>query len=235
MDKHGAYKVFFKRIMDIIFSFILIIIFTPLMLIIAIIIRLKLGKPILFKQKRHGQKEKIFTIIKFRSMKNEISNEGKVLSDAMRLTKFGNFLRSTSLDELPELWNVLVGDMSIIGPRPQLLKDFLFMSQKEKQRYKLKPGITGLAQVSGRNRISWEKKFEYDIFYINNVNFFLDIKIFFLTIIKVLFRKDINSDNMCTSEDLGDYLLRNNKISQEKFNEKIEQYELIKLGIKNEK
>lgn len=181
-----------KRILDFILSFISIIVLMPVMLIIAILVRIKLGKPVIFKQQRPGKNEKIFTLYKFRTMTDKKDEKGKLLADAKRLTKFGKTLRSTSLDELPELWNILKGDMSIVGPRPLLVEYLPLYNEKQKHRHDVRPGLTGLAQISGRNTIGWEERFEEDIEYIQNVNFVTDCKIVFKTVSKVLKKEGIS-------------------------------------------
>ena len=171
------------------------IILSPLIIIIAILIKIKLGSPILFIQKRPGLKEKMFPLIKFRTMSNKKDNLGNLLSDDKRLTVFGKWLRATSIDEIPTLINIIKGEMSFVGPRP-LLKEYLDLySEIESQRHLVNPGLTGLAQINGRNDISWKKKFEYDILYVNNISFFLDLKIFLLTFFKVIKREGINPKN----------------------------------------
>lgn len=202
------YKRFLKRPFDFILSLIALIVLSPVFLIVAILVRCKLGSPIIFKQQRPGLNEKIFTMYKFRTMTDKKDENGDLLPDSERLTKFGRWLRSTSLDELPELFNVLKGDMSLIGPRPQLIKDMLFMTNEQRKRHCVMPGLTGLAQVNGRNNLTWEDKFKYDLDYIYNINFITDFKIFFKTIFKVFRKDDINTEGMSTCEDLGDYLLR---------------------------
>lgn len=213
----GLYSRFFKRIFDIIFSLIGIIVLLPLFLLLACTIRLKLGSPVLFKQKRPGYHEKIFMLCKFRSMKDLRDSNGNLLSDSERLTPFGKFLRSTSVDELPELLNILKGDMSFVGPRPQLVKDMVFMNAKQRHRHDCVPGLTGLAQIKGRNGISWEEKLNYDLEYLRKISFLTDLKIFFLTIFKVFQRDGVNSPGMDTAEDFGDYLLRTHQISEDEY------------------
>tara|TARA_B110000008_G_C16800399_1_gene496477 strand:- start:18 stop:611 length:594 start_codon:yes stop_codon:yes gene_type:complete len=174
-----------KRIFDLVLLFFGSILILPIFLVIIFLVKLKLGSPVFFNQKRPGINGKIFTIYKFRTMKNEFDEDGFILPDEKRLTKFGKMLRSSSLDELPELWNVLIGDMSIVGPRP-LLEEYLpLYSLRQAKRHKVKPGITGWAQVNGRNAISWEKKFELDVWYVENQSILLDIKILFLTLKKI--------------------------------------------------
>jgi undecaprenyl phosphate N,N'-diacetylbacillosamine 1-phosphate transferase len=198
----GIYKRFIKRPMDIIFSLIAIIILTiiPVLPIVAILVRVKLGSPVLFKQKRPGLNEKVFMMYKFRTMTDERDESGELLPDSVRLTKFGSFLRSTSLDELPELFNILKGDMSIIGPRPLLVQYLPLYNEHQKRRHEVRPGLSGLAQVSGRNAIGWEDKFDLDVHYVGNVSFIWDWKIIFLTIKKALVREGINSETAATME-----------------------------------
>lgn len=219
------YNRFFKRLLDILFSFIAIVLLSPFFLVVGLLVRIKLGSPVIFKQKRPGRNNKIFTLYKFRTMTNEKDGNSNLLPDEKRLTKFGKFLRSTSLDELPELFNILKGDMSIVGPRPQLIKDMVFFDDEVMKRQLVRPGLTGLAQVKGRNNISWEEKFSYDLEYIKKITFINDIKIIFKTILVVLKRSNINTDGMATAEDYGDYLLRNGKISLEMYKEKIALYQ----------
>lgn len=184
-----------KRIFDISFTIIAAILLIPIMILIAFIIRIKLGSPIFFKQTRPGLNVKLFEMYKFRSMTNEYDKKGKLLNDEARLTKFGSFLRSTSLDELPELWNVLKGDMSLVGPRP-LLKEYIpYYSARQAKRHDMKPGVTGWAQVNGRNSISWKEKFEHDVWYVENWSFLLDIKILLITIKRVFMREGISPKN----------------------------------------
>lgn len=218
----GIYRRYLKRPIDFLLSLIAIIALSPFVFIIAILVRIKLGSPVIFKQKRPGLNEKIFTMYKFRTMTNEKDEKGELLSDGERLTNFGRFLRSTSLDELPELYNILKGDMSIVGPRPQLVKDMVFMTQAQRKRHNVLPGLTGLAQVNGRNNISWKQKIELDIEYINKITFLLDAKIIISTFVKVFKREGISTENMNTSEDYGDYLLRTGEICKEYYNEKID-------------
>jgi undecaprenyl phosphate N,N'-diacetylbacillosamine 1-phosphate transferase len=219
------YNRFFKRLLDILFSFIAIVLLSLFFLVVGLLVRIKLGSPVIFKQKRPGRNNKIFTLYKFRTMTNEKDGNSNLLPDEKRLTKFGKFLRSTSLDELPELFNILKGDMSIVGPRPQLIKDMVFFDDEVMKRQLVRPGLTGLAQVKGRNNISWEEKFSYDLEYIKKITFINDIKIIFKTILVVLKRSNINTDGMATAEDYGDYLLRNGKISLEMYKEKMALYQ----------
>ena len=198
------YAKYIKRILDFILSLIALIVLSPVLLVVAILVRIKLGSPIIFKQQRPGKDE-----------------NGNLLPDSERLTKFGKVLRSTSLDELPELVNILKGDMSIVGPRPLLIRDMLFMTDEQRKRHTVRQGLTGLAQINGRNNINWEEKLEYDLQYIKNITFVGDVKIIFKTVLKVLKRDDINTDGMDTAEDLCDYLLRTNKITEKEYKEKL--------------
>ena len=166
--------------------------------------------------------EKIFTLYKFRTMTDEKDKQGNLLPDSQRLTKFGKFLRSTSLDELPELVNIVKGDMSIVGPRPLLVRDMIFMNEEQRKRHSVRQGLTGLAQVNGRNNITWEKKLDYDLEYIQNITFIVDFKIILETILKVFRKEDINTDGMDTAEDLCDYLLRTKQITEEEYRKKLE-------------
>lgn len=200
MYKHGLYRRFIKRLMDFILSLIAIIVLSPVLLVVAILVRTKLGSPVIFKQKRPGLNEKIFTLYKFRTMTDERDKFGELLPDSVRLTKFGKFLRSTSLDELPELFNILKGDMSIVGPRPLLEQYLPLYNEDQKHRHNVRPGLSGWAQVNGRNAISWEDKFDLDVEYVNNVSFLLDWKIIFLTLKKVFVREGINSETSVTME-----------------------------------
>lgn len=220
-QKGCFYKRFVKRPLDFILSFLALVILSPFMLIIALLVRIKLGSPVIFSQQRPGLNEKIFTLYKFRTMTDEWDENGELLPDSVRLTKFGRFLRSTSLDELPELWNILKGDMSIVGPRPQLVGDMVFMTDEQRRRHSVMPGLTGWAQVNGRNAVTWEEKLKYDLEYIDNITFINDLKIILLTVKNVLKREGINAAGMDTAEDLGDYLLRNNLISQNDYEEKM--------------
>ena len=189
-----------KSIFDKTLALFLIILFSPIYIVVSLLIFFKMGSPILFRQKRPGYKEKIFGIYKFRTMTNEKDEFGNLLPDDKRLVGIGEFIRSTSLDELPQLFNVLKGDMSFVGPRP-LLEEYLpLYNEKQKRRHDVKPGITGWAQVNGRNAISWEQKFDYDVWYVDNQSFWLDIKILWLTFLKVVKRSDISSSTSSTME-----------------------------------
>ena len=189
-----------KRIFDIVFSILTVILLLPLIIIISFFVFVFIGRPIFFTQRRAGLNGKVFEIIKFRTMNNKTDLSGELLPDNQRLTRFGKFLRSTSLDELPEIFNIIKGEMSFVGPRP-LLEEYLTLYNKEQaRRHEVRPGITGLAQVSGRNTLNWEEKFKYDLEYINKNNLFLDLKIIFLTVINVLRRDGINQDKENTAE-----------------------------------
>lgn len=198
---NGLYCKLIKRFMDFLIAALSIIIFSPLLIILAVLVRVKLGGPVIFKQERPGLNGKVFKLYKFRTMTDAKDENGNLLDDEYRLTSFGKKLRSTSLDELPELYNILKGDMSIVGPRPLLVKYLPLYSDEQKRRHDVRPGLTGLAQVSGRNAITWTEKFNKDIEYVDNVSFGLDVSIFFKTIYCVLKREGINSDSAATMED----------------------------------
>jgi len=217
--KQGIYARYIKRILDVLLSGCALVVLSPVLLIVAVLVRTKLGSPVIFCQERPGKDEKIFKMYKFRSMTDARDENGELLPDEVRLTKFGRALRSTSLDELPELWNIFKGDMSIVGPRPQLVRDMVFMTPEQRLRHTVMPGLTGLAQVSGRNAISWEDKLATDLRYIRQITFLGDVKIVLLTVRKVFFREDISADGMDTAEDLGDYLLRTAQVSEEAYQE----------------
>lgn len=195
------YRHFFKRFFDIILSLIAIIILSPVYIIVAILVRVKLGSPVIFTQDRPGKDEKIFKMYKFRSMTSETDEEGNLLPDEIRLTSFGKKLRSTSLDELPELFNILKGDMSIVGPRPLLVKYLPLYDDFQRHRHDVRPGLTGWAQVNGRNTISWEDKFKMDVEYAERYSFFMDVKVFLKTITSVLKREGISSCTSATMEE----------------------------------
>lgn len=199
--KRTFYDRYIKRIIDFLLSLIAVIILSPVMLVITILVAIKLGRPVLFKQQRPGLDEKIFTMYKFRTMTDERDENGELLPDEVRLTRFGKRLRATSLDELPELFNILKGDMAIVGPRPLLVSYLPLYNDFQKQRHFVKPGITGYAQVNGRNAINWSKKFEMDIYYVKNVSLILDLKIIFKTAKVVIKRENINGENSVTMEE----------------------------------
>ena len=189
-----------KRVTEFTLAFIALIIFSPILLIVGVGVRIKLGSPIFFRQSRVGLNGEIFEMVKFRTMKDACDAEGNLLPDEERLTAFGSFLRKSSLDELPELWNVLKGDMSLVGPRPLLVEYLPLYSEEQMKRHNVRPGITGYAQVNGRNNISWTKKFELDVYYVENFSLWLDIKILFQTVAKVLGQADINQEGNATVE-----------------------------------
>lgn len=195
------YRCFFKRFFDFLLSLIAIILLSPVFLIVALLVRTKLGSPILFCQERPGKDEKIFKMYKFRSMSDERDENGQLMPDEVRLTSFGKKLRSTSLDELPELFNILKGDMSIVGPRPLLVKYLPLYNAEQRKRHDVRPGLTGWAQANGRNAISWEEKFKYDVEYTEKYSFFMDLKIIFMTVRSVLRHEGISSESAATMEE----------------------------------
>ena len=195
------YKCFLKRIMDFLLSLIALVILLPGLLIFAILIYIKLGSPVFFKQQRPGKNGEIFEILKFRTMTSEKDKDGNLLSDEIRLTKFGKFLRSTSIDELPELINILKGDMSIVGPRPLLVQYLPYYNEEQRHRHDVRPGLTGLAQVNGRNVLSWEEKFKFDVEYVRDITFLGDCKIIWQTAMKVIQRENISSKTSVTMEE----------------------------------
>lgn len=203
--KHHAtfYEKYIKRLLDIVLSGGALLVLWPVLLITAILVRTKLGSPVIFCQERPGKNEKIFKLYKFRSMTDQRDNNGNLLPDEVRLTKFGKLLRSTSLDELPELWNILKGDMSIVGPRPLLVSYLPYYTEEEKHRHDVRPGLTGLAQVNGRNNLTWEQKFAYDLEYVRHVSLANDVKILFMTVVKVFARADIQADTQTTEGNLA--------------------------------
>jgi len=229
------YAKFFKRPMDFLLSLIAVLILSPIFLILIIIGAIAMKGNPFFTQLRPGKirkktgEEKIFRLIKFRTMSNAKDKDGNLLPDEIRLNKYGRILRSTSLDELPELLNILKGDMSIVGPRPQLVRDMVFMTEQQRLRHKVRPGLSGLAQINGRNAIKWENKLAYDLEYIEKITFFADMRIIFQTVVKVFKRADISEDGMETAEDFGDYLLRIGSVSKDEYeNLQSEAKELIK-------
>ena len=223
--KKGIYEKYIKRLIDIMCSLAALLVFWWLYLIVAVLVKIKLGSPVLFTQPRPGLidsktgKETVFKMYKFRTMTDERDANGNLLPDEVRLTKFGKWLRSTSLDELPEVFNILKGDMSIIGPRPQLVRDMVFMTKEQRMRHTARPGLSGLAQVMGRNAISWEEKFNWDLKYIENVSFFHDLQIILFTVKKV-FGKSETSEELDVTDDYGDALLKNGKVTKEMFDKK---------------
>ena len=220
------YASFFKRFFDFWLSLIALIILSPIILILMIVGAIAMKGNPFFTQLRPGKvdkktgKEKIFKLIKFRTMTNAKDEQGNLLPDEKRLVKYGKFLRSTSLDELPEIINILIGNMSIVGPRPQLVRDMVFMTEEQRKRHTVLPGLTGLAQVNGRNNMSWEQKFEYDLEYIKKITLWGDIKILFKTVYKVLKRADTVREGTVSDIDFGDWLLQNGQIPQVEYENK---------------
>ena len=221
------YRHFFKRFFDFLLSLIALLVLSPLLLILALVGAIAMKGNPFFTQKRPGRiskrtgEERIFKLIKFRTMSNAKDKDGNLLPDDVRLNKYGRFLRSTSLDELPELINILIGDMSIVGPRPQLVRDMVFMTQEQRKRHSVRPGLTGLAQVNGRNNITWEKKFEYDLEYINKgISLFGDLGIIFRTVGKVFARADTEREGTVSDIDFGDWLIQEGKVTKEEYYEK---------------
>lgn len=219
--KISFYEKYIKRLLDIICSLLFIIVFCWLYAIIAVIVRIKMGSPVLFKQPRPGiiknGMETIFDMYKFRSMTDKRDENGNLLPDDQRLPKFGALLRSTSLDELPEIFCILKGDMSVIGPRPQLVRDMVFMNDTQRMRHTAKPGLTGLAQVKGRNAVTWEEKLNWDLKYIEKVSFLSDVKILFETVAVVFKRSGITDGENATALDYGDALLKSGKVSKPQY------------------
>lgn len=223
----GFYERELKRPLDFGLSLMAVIFLWPVMFVTGIAVWKRLGTPVIFEQKRPGLNEKIFTIKKFRTMTDERNENGELLSDEIRLTKFGKWLRSSSLDELPELINILNGDMSIVGPRPQLVRDMVFMSKEHRKRHDVRPGLTGLAQVCGRNGISWTEKLDMDLEYCSRITFWGDLKIVFRTIYKVFAKEGITEEGCATAMDYGDWLLLNSKVSQEEYADKQKEAEKL--------
>lgn len=222
--KQGIYERYVKRILDIVCALAALIVFCWLYAILAILVRIKLGSPVLFTQPRPGKDEKIFKLYKFRSMTDARDENGNLLPDEIRLTSFGKALRATSLDELPEAINILRGDMSVIGPRPQLVRDMVFMTPEQRQRHTVRPGLSGLAQTKGRNAISWDGKLATDLEYIQNVTFLGDLKIIFDTVKQVFFGEkgleDSDVDEVEITDDFGDYLLKAGRVDKEEYERK---------------
>ena len=224
--KMGFYEKYVKRAIDVVCATGAIVVFSPIYIGVGILVKFKLGSPVLFTQDRPGLvdkngKETVFKMYKFRSMTDEKDENGELLPDEVRLTKFGAWLRNTSLDELPEAFNILNGTMSVIGPRPQLVRDMTFMTKEQRMRHTAKPGLSGLAQVNGRNAISWEDKINWDLKYIENVGLFEDVKIVLDTVKKAFIKQEgITQDDMATAEDFGDYLLRTKKVTEEEYSRK---------------
>ena len=199
--KASFYEKYIKRLLDVVLSGIALIILSPVLLVTAILVRTKLGSPVLFRQERPGKDERIFKLCKFRTMTDARDENGELLPDEVRLTKFGRFLRSTSIDELPELWNILKGDMSIVGPRPLLVRYLPRYNAEQRRRHSVRPGLTGHAQANGRNALSWEEKFSLDVYYVDHISFILDVKTIFLTVKNVLKREGISSETSATMEE----------------------------------
>lgn len=218
---YGVYERFVKRPLDCFLSTGALIVFSPILVLTAFLVKTKLGSPVLFTQDRPGKDEKIFKLYKFRTMTDERDENGNLLPDDVRLTKFGKALRATSLDELPELINIVKGDMAVVGPRPQLVRDMVFMTPEQRKRHNVRQGLTGLAQVNGRNDILWEDKLSYDVKYIDDgITFKGDAKIVLDTVMKVFKSEGITDGDMATAMDYGDYLLFKGKVSLEEYNEK---------------
>lgn len=214
------YQRYGKRAIDLCLSLILLILFWWVLAIVALLVRFKLGSPVLFRQPRPGKDEKIFNLYKFRSMTDECDENGNLLPDEMRLTKFGKALRATSLDELPEVFNIVLGEMAIIGPRPQLVRDMVFMTPEQRRRHCVRPGLSGLAQVNGRNAIAWDDKLAYDLDYIEHITFAGDVAIFFKTLAKAFVKQEgITEDGMAAAADYGDYLLAMKRVTREKYDD----------------
>ena len=229
------YERYFKRPIDIFCASAALIVFSWLYLIVAVSVRVKLGSPVLFAQDRPGRDEKIFRLYKFRTMTDERDGSGRLLPDDARLTAFGRLLRSTSLDELPEAFNILKGDMSVVGPRPQLVRDMVFMTPEQRQRHRVRPGLSGLAQTRGRNALSWDGKLAADLEYIQDITFLGDVRIVLNTVRQVFFRKkgleDSDADEVEITDDLGDYLLKAGKVTKEEYDERQAQArELLAAG-----
>lgn len=206
-----------KRVIDFVLSLCALLVLWPVLLILAVVGAVKMKGNPFFTQPRPGKDERIFRLIKFRSMTCEKDANGNLLPDEQRLTHYGKVLRSTSLDELPELINILIGDMAIVGPRPQLVRDMVFMTAEQRQRHSVRPGLTGLAQCSGRNAMTWEKKLEYDLEYIRKITFLGDIRIILQTVKAVFAREGITEEGMATAADLGDYLLAEGRVDQAEY------------------
>ena len=214
------YARFFKRALDLFLSLLALVFLWPVLLILTVLGAIKMKGNPFFTQLRPGKNEKIFKLIKFRTMSNAKDSSGNLLPDAVRLNGYGKFLRSTSLDELPELINILVGDMSIVGPRPQLVRDMVFMTPEQRRRHSVTPGLTGLAQVNGRNNITWEQKLAYDLEYIEKITLWGDICILWQTVAKVLKRADTVREGTVSDMDFGDWLLQKGEVTEEAYAEK---------------
>ena len=211
------YRQFFKRFYDIVLSALAILVLSPILLALMLIGAVAMRGNPFFTQKRPGRGERIFRLVKFRSMTSARDRDGNLLPDERRLTRYGKLLRSTSLDELPELFNIFIGQMSIVGPRPQLVRDMVFMTEQQRERHRVRPGLTGLAQVSGRNNITWEEKLAYDLCYIERITLFGDLAIIFRTVFKVLKREDTVREGTVSDMDLGDWLRERGEVSEEEY------------------
>ena len=211
------YRCFLKRVIDFTLALLALLVLFPVLLVLTVVGAIVRGGNPFFTQLRPGKDEKIFRLIKFRSMNNKRAPNGELLSDEERLVPYGKFLRSTSLDELPSLLNILKGDLAVVGPRPQLVRDMVFMTAEQRRRHTVRPGLTGLAQCNGRNNMSWEKKLAYDLQYIEKITLWGDIKIIFKTAFKVLKRDGINEEGMATAADLGDYLLGKGEVDADTY------------------
>lgn len=221
------YAKYIKRLLDVVASLLAIVLLSPVYLVLIVLGTIKMKGNPFFTQPRPGRinpktgKEQIYKMIKFRSMTQEKDAEGKLLPDEKRLTRYGEFIRKTSLDELPEFFQVLSGKMSLVGPRPQLVKDMVFMTDEQRRRHLVRPGITGLAQINGRNCIEWEDKLKWDVKYVDELSFWMDLKIVMVTVVKVFKTESISYEGMATAEDFGDYLLRTGKISANEYHTKM--------------
>ena len=225
------YAKFLKRVLDFTLSLIALIVLSPVLLVLMVLGAVKMKGNPFFTQLRPGKDEKIFKLIKFRSMTCETDADGNLLPDDQRMTRYGEILRSTSLDELPELFNILKGDMALVGPRPQLVRDMVFMTADQRRRHSIRPGLTGLAQVSGRNNITWEQKLQYDLTYLDGgITLFGDIKILFMTVFKVFKREDVVRDGTVSDMDFGDWLLQRGEVTKEEYDRlQAEAKELLKV------
>ena len=225
------YANFFKRLIDFTLALVALIVLSPVLLVLMVLGAVKMKGNPFFTQLRPGKDEKIFKLIKFRSMTCETDADGNLLPDDQRMTRYGEILRSTSLDELPELFNILKGDMALVGPRPQLVRDMVFMSEDQRRRHSIRPGLTGLAQVSGRNNITWEQKLQYDLTYLDGgITLFGDIKILFMTVFKVFKREDVVRDGTVSDMDFGDWLLQRGEVTKEEYDRlQAEAKELLKV------
>lgn len=221
------YQKYFKRLLDFFLSLCAIIVLLPVLLVLTIVGAIKMKGNPFFTQLRPGKKERIFRLVKFRTMTCETDADGKPLPDEQRLVPYGRFLRSTSLDELPELFNILKGDMAIVGPRPLLVRDMVFMTSEQRKRHSVRQGLTGLAQINGRNAMTWEQKLDYDIQYISNITFLGDIKIILKTVLKVIQRDGITEEGQATALDFGDYLLQGGKISRDFYQTKQDEASML--------